>query len=74
MIRIICISASNIKHAGENSTSLKACRLIADMAEKKTDGVQTEIIRLVDFELRPCTGCGNCFERGECVHDDSLKT
>ena len=74
MIRIVCISASNIKHAGENSTSLKACRLIAGMAEKKTNGADTEIIRLADFELKPCTGCGNCFERGECVHDDAFKS
>lgn len=32
---IVFVSASNIKHAGENSTSFKVCRLIKDMAERR---------------------------------------
>lgn len=72
---IVCISSSNIKHSGENSTSLKVCKLIKEMAEKKTCGdVQVEIISLVDFELNPCIGCGGCFSQDECNNDNEFNS
>lgn len=70
---IICISASNIKHAGENSTSLKACHLIKEMIKTKTaKDVDVEIIPLVNYELTPCIGCGTCFNQESCIHDSAF--
>lgn len=69
---VVCISASNIKHAGEKSTSLKVCKLIKEMVCKKTRNAEVEIISLVDHELKPCIGCGKCFEKDECVNDDNF--
>ena len=67
---IVCISASNIKHAGDNSTSLKVCKLIEEIAYKETSGIaEVKIIPLVNYELKPCIGCGKCFEHNECVND-----
>lgn len=72
---IVCISSSNIKHAGENSTSLKVCKLIKRMAEGRASGdVQVEIISLVDFELKPCIGCGGCFGQDECTGDSGFNS
>lgn len=72
-MHIICISASNIKHAGENSTSLKTCRLIKKIVEAKaSENIDAEIIPLVDYELKPCMGCGKCFARESCINDDAF--
>ena len=70
---IVCISSSNMKHAGENSTSLKVCRLIKDMVKRKTSGdVHVEIVSLVDFELKSCIGCGRCFNQDKCFNDNEF--
>lgn len=70
---ITCISASNIKHAGENSTSLKACNLIKKIINgKTTDDVNINIIPLVNYELKPCIGCGRCFNQELCAHDSTF--
>lgn len=70
---IVCVSASNIKHAGENSTSVKTCKLIKEMVKRKTtSNVEVEIISLVDYELKPCIGCGRCFNEEICIHDDDF--
>lgn len=67
---IACISASNIKHAGQNSTSLKTCNLIKEMIKTKiADSADVEVIPLVDYELKPCIGCGMCFDRESCMYD-----
>lgn len=67
---ISCISASNIKHAGENSTSIKVCQLTRDLIiNQYTGDITVEIISLVDYELKPCLGCGRCFHGSVCVHD-----
>ena len=62
-----------MKHAGENSTSLKVCRLIKDMVKRKTSGdVHVEIVSLVDFELKSCIGCGRCFNQDKCFNDNEF--
>ena len=69
-LRIICISASNIKHAGNNSTSLKACNLIEAMINKYTfNKIDVEIVSLVEYEFMPCIGCGKCYSLNECPLD-----
>lgn len=70
---IACISSSNIKHAGENSTSLKVCRLIEEMSKRKMAGnVQVEIIPLVSFELKPYIRCGECHKEDKCKNDNEF--
>ena len=72
-MQIVCISSSNIKHAGQNSTSLKACKLICEIfVEKTCCDVKTEIITLADYEPKPCIGCGACFYKDKCVHDNEF--
>lgn len=72
---IVCISSSNIKHAGENSTSLKVCKYIKEIVERKIYGdIQVEIICLVDFELKSCIGCGRCFSQDKCNNDDEFNS
>ena len=70
---VVCISASNIKHARDKSTSLKVCRLIKEMVDKATDyKAEIEIIPVVDYEFQACIGCGECFKKDECVNDDDF--
>jgi len=70
---IVCISASNIKHVGQNSTSLKTCYLIKEMVKAKSGkDVDIKIIPLVDYELKPCIGCGTCFKQESCIYDSAF--
>lgn len=72
---IVCISASNIKHAEQNSTSLRTCNLIKEMVNTKTakdKDIDVEIISLVDYELKPCIGCGACFKQESCIYDSAF--
>lgn len=71
-MKIVCVSASNIQHAGENSTSLKACRLIGRIAGSLASDVDTDIIVLSGHELSPCTGCGACYKTGRCASKDEF--
>lgn len=72
-MKICCISASNIKHAGQNSTSLKICNVIHEIIKKDyTDHISVEIIPLVDYELSPCIGCGKCSDMDECIMDNQF--
>jgi multimeric flavodoxin WrbA len=72
---VVCISASNMKNAGENSTSLKVCRLIEIMISREiSKDACVETIALVDAELEPCTGCGGCFELGQCNASDDFNS
>lgn len=69
-MNIVCVSSSNIKHAGRESTSLKVCELIKDMVLGKALGhVQVDIIPLAEYELKSCIGCGKCHVRDECPYD-----
>lgn len=70
---IVCMSASNIKHAGQDSTSLKTCNLIKNMIKAKNhDKVNVQIIPLINYELKPCIGCGKCFNKEMCIHDSAF--
>ena len=70
---IFCISSSNIKHSKGNSTSLKICNEIRNMAfDKCPEDVIVEIIHLVDYDFKPCIGCGSCFKGDECIHDEDF--
>ena len=69
-MKICCISASNIKHAKQKSTSLKICNLIKKIIlQEYFDDISIEIISLVDYEFNPCIGCGRCHAVDQCAID-----
>lgn len=70
---ISCVSASNIKHAGESSTSLRLCNLVKEIVETcGKNKTNVKVIPLVNYELKPCTGCGRCFKKNKCIEDDGF--
>ena len=69
-MHLVCVSASNIRHARNYSTSLKICHLIQQIAAgKRKSGPTVDILALVDHELQPCIGCGACLKHGACTTD-----
>jgi len=36
-------------------------------------GAKTELIRLCDFDIQPCTGCDVCKKDGECIIQDDME-
>ena len=69
-MHIVCISASNIRHARTTSTSTKVCQLIVEiLASAASPGFTSDVIPLVDYELTPCHGCGGCYTTAACRHD-----
>ncbi len=71
-MNIVCLSASNIKHSGNNSTSLKACKIIKKSIKEKREHINVKIISLRDYEFKPCTGCGSCFNKENCPNDKNF--
>ena len=69
-VRVLCISASNILHSKENSTSRSLCAKIAGMLREKE--IACEIVVLRDYPLHPCIGCGKCFESKRCCMDSAF--
>lgn len=68
--KIVCVSASNVRHAKNGSTSTRLCCMIREMIlQELHDHATVDIIPLVDYELKPCIGCGECSESAICVHD-----
>ncbi len=55
---------------GRKNSNCEAFLKAALMAAEE-DGVETEIIRALDFKILPCTSCGACFKDSKCPHDDS---
>ena len=51
-MKITCISASNIKKNGDNSTSGKICKIISNILVK--NNITYRIIDLREYELAPC--------------------
>jgi multimeric flavodoxin WrbA len=68
-MHVVCISASNIKHAGVNSTSYKVCKIICDLID---NDFSKDIIKLVDYEFAPCIGCGQCYKEDKCFINDEF--
>jgi multimeric flavodoxin WrbA len=73
-MKVTCISASNMKQAGDKSTYLTVCNIIEKIikTEMERDDIQVDIVTLVGAELSPCTGCGNCFKTGQCNANDDF--
>jgi multimeric flavodoxin WrbA len=45
--------------------------LKAALMAAEEEGVESEIIRLMDFKLKPCDSCQACFKTGKCVKDET---
>lgn len=72
-MKILCISASNVKSQGPNSISTKACNLIKDIIISKYNSeTEINIMALMDYELKPCIMCAKCSKLGECIYDQSF--
>ena len=72
-VKIVCISTAHTKLAKDQSTSVKVCGLVKELINKEGTGkVDVEIIALKDYEIRPCSLCGGCYESGRCVCDDEI--
>jgi len=72
-MKVLCISAANMKYAADKSTSLLTCQIIENIIKNKLhkNDVQVAVVKLVNAELSPCTGCGECFMTGRCgINDD----
>ena len=75
-MKVLCISASNIKHAGDKSTSLITCQIIEKIIKTrlKRNDIQADFIRLLEAKLKPCSGCGKCFKTFKCSANDAFNT
>jgi multimeric flavodoxin WrbA len=73
-MKITCISAANMKYAADKSTSLITCQIIENIIKTKLqrNDAQVDVIKLVDANLSPCTGCGECIRAGRCGVDDDF--
>lgn len=72
-MHIVAVSAANICHARCRSTSTQVCALIRQILQEEClVDITLDIIALVDYELKPCTGCGRCFETGRCCQDTTF--
>jgi multimeric flavodoxin WrbA len=38
----------------------------------KNKNIDVKIISLVDYELKPCIGCGTCFKHESCIYDSDF--
>jgi len=73
MMKITCISASNIEPARSHSASTRACEIIRQLIqEKHGKNVDVDILPLIDYEMKPCRMCGSCIDAGICVRDDAF--
>lgn len=70
MKKIICISASNIVHSQDQSTSMLLCKKIDAIVREK--GNECEIIDLRNRQLSPCIGCGRCYDSKRCCYDSAF--
>lgn len=70
---ITCVSASNTKHMGDKSTSIITCNLIKEIVQRDYAlNTDVNILPLVDYDLKPCILCGNCYGEKQCIYDDAF--
>lgn len=72
-MKIVCMSAAHTKLAEDKSTSVKVCHVIKDIIDNEVkEDIEVEIVALKDYEMKPCSLCGGCYESGRCVCDDEF--
>ena len=73
MKKLICISASNAKLIGNNSTSIKVGYLIENIVHNQAkDKFEVQVLPLMDYDLKTCILCGNCNSSNRCVYDQEF--
>ncbi len=71
-MKLLCISASNVKKQGVNSASTRIANLIKDQVLARQGEAVVEVLALMDHELKPCVMCGACAEDDRCIYDDAF--
>lgn len=72
-MKITCISASNIEKAKQHSASTHVCHIIRGMVLEGVDSAtEVQIVPLLEYELKPCRMCGECFALGHCARDEAF--
>jgi len=67
-MRVTCISAANVVGKKHDSTSTKVCQMIAEMVRARHgDQVETEVVPLINYDLRSWSMCGKCFGKEDCA-------
>ena len=55
---------------GSHSQTLRLVKAV--LAGAGDAGAETELVDVCTLDIQYCTGCGVCYERGDCVHDDDF--
>ncbi len=74
VVRIVCLSASNIDMNRAQSASTRACQMVKEILHEHKKDLQAdvEIVPLLDYELKSCRMCGQCFATGQCSRDPAF--
>jgi multimeric flavodoxin WrbA len=68
-MKILAINGSHRK--GKNTAKM----LEAVLAAAESLGAETELVELMDYEIKECTSCNKCFFKPECsITDDDMET
>jgi multimeric flavodoxin WrbA len=70
-MKIVCISAANVIGARQHSASVQACQIIADLMKIERPDAEVEIVPMLDYEMKPCTMCGECLQTQRCSEDEA---
>lgn len=54
----------------KGNTDLLISKVMEGIAEA---GGSSEVVRLVDYDINPCIGCGGCEKEGKCVVQDDMQ-
>ena len=68
-MNILCISAANTVLMGENSASIQVCNLIKKIVGEEQIQASVDIVSLVNYELKFCKLCGDCYTDSTCKFD-----
>ena len=46
--------------------------VLAALEGARSTGADVTFIDICDLDIKYCTACGNCYAKGECIHDDDF--
>jgi len=69
-MKIVIINGSPRK----NGACGKILKYLKDYLEKDNPEIKIDLIDLIDFNIKYCIGCQNCYKTGKCViKDDNVE-
>jgi NAD(P)H-dependent FMN reductase len=71
-MKVVCLSASNIKPARQHSASTHTCELIRNLLVEIQPSIEVEIVPLIDYAMKPCRMCGECLPTLRCSQDEDF--